>query len=155
MIRNIYLTLSLSAITILQAIGQSDGTHKLAAAEVTKVNAVLDAYLSTFNAKDLKGWEGTYHFPHYRLASGKMSVLERAGLRDSASVFGPLIKAGWDYSKWDHRNIIQASDNKVHVDTKFTRYRKDGSVVASYESLYVLTKEEGIWAVKLRSSFAE
>ncbi|KAA6438962.1 hypothetical protein FEM33_14765 [Dyadobacter flavalbus] len=155
MIRKIYLTLALSAITVLNTFAQSDGTHKLAAAEVTKVNEVLDAYLRTFNAKDLKGWEGTYHFPHYRLASGKMSVLEKAGLRDSANVFGPLIKAGWDYSKWDHRNIVQASENKVHVDTKFTRFRKDGSIVASYESLYVLTKEDGKWAVKLRSSFAE
>lgn len=155
MIRKIYLAFAFFGIAISYSFAQSDGTHKLAAAEVAKVNKVLDDYLATFNAKDLTGWEGTYHFPHYRLASGKMSVLEKAGLRDSAKVFGPLIKAGWDYSKWDHRNIIQASDNKVHVDTKFTRYRKDGSVVASYESLYVLTKEDGRWAVKLRSSFAE
>ncbi|MFD1142187.1 hypothetical protein ACFQ4C_13760 [Larkinella insperata] len=42
-------------------------------------------------------------------------------------------------------NVVQASPNKVHIDTKFTRYRKDGSQVASYESLYVLTKEEGRW----------
>lgn len=155
MIRKIYFSLVFSTISILNIFAQSEGTHKLAAAEIAQVNQVLDAYLSTFNAKDLKGWEETYHFPHYRLASGKMSVLEKAGLRDSANVFGPLIKAGWDYSKWDRRNIVQASDNKVHVDTKFTRYRKDGSVVASYESLYVLTKEDGRWAVKLRSSFAE
>jgi hypothetical protein len=50
---------------------------------------------------------------------------------------------------------VQASGGKVHVDTRFTRYRKDGSKIASYESLYVLTKEGGKWGVKLRSSFAE
>jgi len=134
---------------------QTDGSYQLSAPEKANINKVLDDYLNTFNAKDLKGWEATYHFPHYRLASGQMSVLERAGLRDSASVFGPLQKADWNYSRWDHRNIVQASPNKVHIDTKFTRYRKDGSKVASYESLYVLTKEEGKWGVKLRSSFAE
>ncbi|MGM9509105.1 hypothetical protein ACS5NO_15325 [Larkinella sp. GY13] len=134
---------------------QADGSYKLSAGEKATINQVLDDYLGTFNAKDLKGWENTYHFPHYRLASGKMSVLERAGLRDSASVFGPLQKAGWDYSKWDHRNIVQASPEKVHIDTRFTRYRKDGRKVASYESLYVLTKENGKWGIKLRSSFAE
>lgn len=147
------LCLLTSISTLAKA--QSDGSHQLASSEKTAINKVLDDYLTTFNAKDLKGWEGTYQFPHYRLASGKMSVLEKAGLRDSASVFGPLQKAGWDYSKWDHRNIVQASETKVHVDTKFTRYRKDGSQVASYESLYVLTKENGKWGVKLRSSFAE
>lgn len=153
--KNIYLGIIFSLSVLTAAYAQGDGSHQISKEDQVQINAVLDAYLNTFNAKDLKGWEGTYHFPHYRLASGKMSVLEKAGLRDSASVFGPLIKAGWDYSKWDHRNVIQASENKVHVDTKFTRYRKDGSVVASYESLYVLTREAGRWAVKLRSSFAE
>ena len=153
--RKIRLTVAVFFLLSFNIYAQSDGTHQSPDKEKTEINKVLDAYLTTFNAKDLKGWESTYQFPHYRLASGKMSVLEKAGLRDSTTVFGPLIKAGWDYSKWDHRNVIQASENKVHVDTKFTRYRKDGSKVASYESLYVLTKEGGKWGVKLRSSFAE
>lgn len=139
----------------LRTKAQADGTYKLSEQEKAAINQVLDAYLNTFNAKNLKGWEQTYHFPHYRLASGKMSVLKHAGLRDSASVFGPLQKAEWDYSRWDHRDIVQASPDKVHIATKFTRYRKDGHKVASYESLYVLTKENENWGVKLRSSFAE
>jgi hypothetical protein len=40
------------------------------------------------------------------------------------------------------------------VDTLFLRYRADGSLIGSFESLYVLTKEQGRWGVKLRSSFA-
>ncbi|MDB5243278.1 MAG: hypothetical protein JWP57_3903 [Spirosoma sp.] len=138
-----------------RSMAQVDGSHQVSASEKAAIIKVLDDYINTFSAKDLAGWESTYQFPHYRLASGKMSVLEKAGLRDSATVFGPLQRAGWDYSKWDHRTIVQASENKVHLDTKFTRYRKDGSKVASYESLYVLTKENGRWGVKLRSSFAE
>ena len=134
---------------------QDDGSHQLDSEEKAAVIQVLDQYMTTFNAKDLKGWENTYQFPHYRLASGKMSVLEKAGLRDSAAVFGSLQKDGWQYSKWNHRNIIQASAGKVHVDTQFTRYRKDGSKIATYESLYVLTKDGGKWGVKMRSSFAE
>ncbi|MBE9462790.1 hypothetical protein ACFP1I_30200 [Dyadobacter subterraneus] len=155
MIKKTYYIFVFLAFMTMNAFAQKDGTHTLPEKEKAEINKVLDDYIKTFSAKDLKGWEGTYQFPHYRLASGKMNVLEKAGLRDSAAVFGPLIKAGWDYSKWDHRNIIQASDTKVHVDTKFTRFKKDGSKIASYESLYVLTKEEGRWGVKLRSSFAE
>lgn len=155
MIKKAHYTFTILFFLALNVFAQKDGTHTLPEKEKVEINKVLDDYIKTFSAKDLKGWEGTYQFPHYRLASGKMIVLEKAGLRDSATVFGPLIKAGWEYSKWDHRNIIQASDTKVHVDTKFTRFRKDGSVIASYESLYVLTKEDGRWGVKLRSSFAE
>lgn len=117
------------------------------------VMKVLDEYMDTFNSKNAKAWQSTYHFPHYRLASGKMSVLESATL--DTNVFIKLQQAGWHHSKWDRKKIIHASGEKVHVDTQFSRYRADGTLIASYESLYVVTKENGRWAVKLRSSFAE
>ena len=131
------------------------GSHEVDPAVKAEVLKVLDAYMNTFNAKDLKGWESTYQFPHYRLASGTMSELKTAGLRDSATVFGGLYKTGWHHSKWDHRNIVQGSDNKVHVDTRFSRYRADNSLIGTYESLYIVTKENGRWGVKFRSSYAE
>lgn len=131
------------------------GSHGIDPRVSAAVFQVLDEYMATFNAKDLKGWEDTYQFPHYRLAGGKMSVLEKAGLRDSAKVFGELRKAGWDHSQWDHRNIVQASADKVHVDTRFSRFRADSSLIGHYESLYILTKENGRWGVKFRSSYAE
>lgn len=71
-----------------QAGAVQNGSHSIDPRISAAVFQVLDEYMATFNAKDLKGWEATYQFPHYRLAGGKMSVLERAGLRDSAQAFG-------------------------------------------------------------------
>ena len=146
------LTLASAAFSHL---ADEHGAHSIDPRVNADVVRVLDEYMATFSAKNLRAWEATYHFPHYRLASGKLSVLEKAGQRDSASVFGPLQRAGWAYSRWDHLQVVQASADKVHVDTRFTRYRADGSKIGSYESLYVLTKENGRWGVTLRSSFAE
>lgn len=124
--------------------------------DVTKeVMHVLDLFMTAFNRQDLTAVEDTFHFPHYRLASGRMNVLNSAGEMKKADLKRYLEKIGWHHSSWDRRDIIHLSDNKVHVDTKFTRYREDGSVIGSYESLYILTKVEGKWGVKLRSSFAE
>jgi hypothetical protein len=145
---------TLATSFIVNEVG-AHGSHDIDPEEKKEVLLVLDNYLSAFNAKNLTAWEATYQFPHYRLASGKMSVLDHAGILDSAKVFGPLVQSGWNYSKWNHRNIIQASDDKVHVDTQFSRYKADGTLIGTYESLYVLTKENGKWGVKLRSSFAE
>jgi hypothetical protein len=131
------------------------GSHEIDPKVKAAVLKALDDYMSTFNAKNLDAWEATYQFPHYRLASGTMSVLDHAGLRDSTTVFGSLQKGGWHHSAWDHRNVIQASDNKVHIDTRFSRYKADGTKLGEYESLYVLTLENGRWGVKLRSSYAE
>lgn len=133
--------------------GNERGSHDVDPKVKTEVLKVLDDYMATFNARDAKAWQNTYHFPHYRLASGKMSVLDSATL--DSTTFVRLTQAGWHHSKWDHRNIIQASDTKVHVDTQFSRYRADGSKIGVYESLYVVTREGGRWGVKLRSSYAE
>jgi hypothetical protein len=131
------------------------GRHDIDPKVKEEIYKVLDEYIEAFSAKDLDRWEATYHFPHYRLANGYMSVLEKPGLRNSALVFGALQKTGWSYSRWEHRNIIQASDTKVHVDTSFSRYDKKGTLLEAYESLYILTYENGRWGVKMRSSYAE
>jgi hypothetical protein len=118
-----------------------------------EVMQVLDDYISAWNKKDLVAWEKTFHFPHYRLAGGKMSVLDHPGMQDAARVWASA-GSDWHHSRWDRRNIVHTSADKVHVDTKFTRCRADGSVISSFESLYILTREDGRWGVKLRSSFA-
>ncbi len=116
---------------------------------------LLDEYMATWNSKNVASWERTFHFPHYRLASGRMTVLDRPGQQDEARLWQTMASSGWHHSKWDRRRIVHASNDKIHVDTKFTRYRADGSSIGSYESLYILTKEDGRWGVKLRSSFAQ
>jgi hypothetical protein len=114
---------------------------------------VLDDYMVAWNAKDVNAWEATFNFPHYRLASGDMKVLEHAGLQESAKLWGAI--DGWHHSGWDKRQVLSWSADKIHVDTRFTRYRADGSKIGTYDSLYVLTNEHGHWGVKLRSSFAQ
>ena len=119
-----------------------------------EVMRVLDDYMSAWNRKDLAAWEHTFHFPHYRLASGKMNVLDRPGLQDATRIWAS-VGSDWHHSRWDRRRIVHSSADKVHVDTKFTRCRADGSVIGSFESLYIVTKEDGRWGVKMRSSFAQ
>ena len=115
---------------------------------------VLDTWMEAFNRMDMVAWENTFHFPHYRLASGNMRILNKPGEQDVERIKTNLTARGWHHSAWDRRDMVHVSESKVHVDTQFTRYRADGTVVASYESLYVLTYEDGRWGIKLRSSFA-
>ena len=143
------------ALTVLMAIAANAQAPEPAVDPAIEkaVMQVLKDYIDAFNRLDMAAWERTFHFPHYRLASGRMTVLDRAGLQtfeQAPQALGP----DWDHSSWTRLRIIHASADKVHVDTGFTRYRKDGSVISSFDSLYVVTKEEGRWGVKLRSSMA-
>ena len=85
-------------------------------------------------------------------ASGKLVTLNKGDMTKERFSQGAL--AEWDHSAWERREIIHAGADKVHVDTRFTRYRKDGSVIGGFDSVYVITKENGHWGVKIRSSFA-
>jgi hypothetical protein len=60
----------------------------------------------------------------------------------------------WDHSAWEKREVIHSGPDKVHINTRFTRYRADGSIIGGFDSIYVLTCEEGHWGIKARSSFA-
>jgi hypothetical protein len=118
--------------------------------------SVLDAFVAAFNRQDARAEARTYHFPHFRLANDQMSVWSEPGAEIEAWMIGTyktLRQSGWDHSSWTRRRIIHISDSKVHIDTEFTRCRNDGTVIASIESLYILTKEAGRWGIKLRSSF--
>ncbi len=39
--------------------------------------------------------------------------------------------------------MVHAGPDKVHIDTRFTRYRKDGSVIGGFDSIYVVNRENG------------
>ena len=144
------LFMSLLCANFIQASEQKSDTPEARALQV------LDDFMLAFNAYDAKSWMQTLHFPHYRLAKGEMVVLQAgdATLEKLASALVALRQSGWHHSAWAHRKIVHVSDNKVHINTRFTRYRVDGSIIASYDSLYIVTLENGLWAVKMRSSFA-
>jgi hypothetical protein len=114
--------------------------------------ALLDDFMTAFNARDVEAFEATFNFPSIRLASGKLVTLNKGDMTAERFTTGAL--AEWDHSAWERRKVIHADENKVHVDTRFTRYRKDGSVIGGFDSVYVITKENGHWGVKIRSSFA-
>ena len=114
---------------------------------------LLDEWMAAFNARDLKAWEATFNYPSVRLASGRVVVIEKPGFH-RPDMFDRALGQGWRHSAWDHRNIIHGSEDKVHFDTRFTRYREDGSKIGTYDSLYVVTKQDGHWGVQARSSFA-
>ena len=115
--------------------------------------ACLDDFMAAFNARDLKAWEATFNFPSVRLASGKTAIIDKPGWHPPDTFTRGALK-DWHHSAWDRRDVIHAGPDKVHFDTRFTRYRADGSVIGHFDSIYIVTLQDGHWGVKLRSSFA-
>jgi hypothetical protein len=119
---------------------------------IDSAQKVLDAFMTAFNARDIPAFEETFNFPSVRFASNTMVILNKGDMKPERFTTGAL--AEWDHSAWERRAVIHAGPDKVHIDTRFTRYRKDGSVIGGFDSIYVITNEDGHWGVKCRSSFA-
>ena len=124
----------------------------LDAEAIRAAQGVLDAFMTAFNARDIPAFEATFNFPSVRLASQGLVILKAGDMKAERFTTGAL--AEWDHSAWDRREVIHAGPDKVHIDTRFTRYRKDGSVIGGFDSIYVFTRQDGHWGVKIRSSFA-
>ncbi|ODT18218.1 MAG: hypothetical protein ABS54_16600 [Hyphomicrobium sp. SCN 65-11] len=129
------------------AMSASDDPEAVAAAI-----EVLDRHIAALNAKDDVALAATLHFPHYRLSGAGMRIWESP--ERYFADFRARAGGDWHHSAWDFRKVIAASREKVHLDVQFTRYRADNSAIASYRSIWVVTRIEVRWAAELRSSFA-
>ena len=119
---------------------------------IAAAQKVLDDFMAAFNARDVEAFEATFNFPSVRLASNTLVLIEQGYHTPEMLSRGALSE--WHHSAWERREVIHAGADKVHLDTRFTRYRADGSVIGHFDSIYVVTCEGGHWGVKARSSFA-
>jgi hypothetical protein len=115
--------------------------------------ATLDAYMTGLNGGDEPAVNAACNFPHVRLAGGKVAVWQNRGdykLEDFVARAGD----GWARSLWDERTPIHVGSDKVHLKVKFSRFRADGSVIGRFETIYIVTLQDGHWGIQARSSFA-
>jgi hypothetical protein len=122
------------------------------AAAVSAALDVMDRHIAALNAGDDAALVATLHFPHYRLSGAGMRTWESP--ERYFADFRARAGGDWHHSAWDFRKVIAAAPEKVHLDVQFTRHRADNSAIASYRSIWVITRIDGRWAAQLRSSFA-
>lgn len=126
--------------------------HARYAAEIGAAQATLDAFMAAWNARDSAALDATFNYPSVRFASNTVTVLQPGWLTAERLSTGAL--AEWDHSEWARRDVIHAGPDKVHVNTRFNRFRKDGSLISGFDSIYIVTKVNGHWGIQGRSSFA-
>ena len=61
---------------------------------------------------------------------------------------------GWDHSEWNDIEAVQVAENGVNVAMTFSRYNADDEVISTFNTLYLVTNENGRWGIRSRSRFA-
>lgn len=126
--------------------------HAAFAAQVEAAQDVLDAFMAAWNARDPEGVRASFNFPHVRFASGQVRVMSPDQV--NASMYSGTSLAEWGRSAWRRREVIHAGPDKVQFDTCFARHRPDGSLISAFDSIYIVTLQDGHWGVQGRSSYA-
>lgn len=112
----------------------------------------MTAHIDALNKRDAKAIASTLHFPHYRLSGTTLKTWETAD-----HYFEDFLdRAGgdWDRSTFEDIKVVDSSPNKVHLDVEVRRYDANDKLITSFRSLWVIIEVDGVWAAKVRSSFA-
>ena len=121
-------------------------------AEITAALAVMHEHIDALNARDESRIAATLHFPHFRLSG---ATLKNWQTPDSYFAdFRARAGTNWARSCFEDIRVVQASENKVHLDAEINRFDAGGTCISQFRSLWVITLEAGRWAAKFRSSFA-
>ena len=122
----------------------------------TQAIKAYETFIAALNAGNNQAMFEVMHVPHIRI-SGKSVViyntkaeLEREYLNDFASRAGET----WHHTEMDWVQALHSSEDKVHLYLQWTRYDEDGSALATYPALWIMTKIHGNWGAQCRSSFA-
>ena len=135
------------------------GLDDLAAADrettATAAVAALERYLAAFNARDEEAMVAALHFPHVRVGVGRARVWETAAEYMEGFDFDAFAeRLGWVRSEADSMEAVQVGARGVNVAVGITRYGAGGSRIHSFDTVYLVTEEDGRWGIRAGSSIA-
>ena len=113
---------------------------------------VMKHHLEALNALNESDLADTLHFPHYRLAGNKLDCW--LSKDQYLSDFRRRAGKNWARTAWKSITIQKESSVKVHLLVNINRFDKNETLIADFESLWVITFKKGKWAAQFRSSFA-
>jgi len=117
---------------------------------------VIEEFTATSTLPDLEAHARTFNFPHVRIAGGTVTVWQSLTewQQTYPTYVASIVESDRAYVVVDRKDVIQSSDDKVHVAVQFTRYDRTDTKLATYQTLHVVTCVEGHWGIQARSSFA-
>ena len=134
----------------LDDLSESDRQANAAAAV-----AAVESYLAAFNARDEEAMTDAMRFPHVRVGRGGVRTWRSAAeYRDGFDFDGFAERLGWEHSEADSMEAIQVGARGVNVAVRITRYGAGGTLLHSFDTIYLVTEKDGHWGIRAGSSIA-
>ena len=134
----------------LDGLADSDREANAAAAV-----AAVERYLEAFNARDEGAMTDAMQFPHVRVGRGGARTWRSAAeYRDGFDFDAFAERLGWERSEADSMEAIQVGARGVNVAVRITRYGAGGTLIHSFDTIYLVTEKDGHWGIRAGSSIA-
>ena len=107
-----------------------------------------------FNKRDRKISVDLMHFPHVRLWNNQFSIFnsEEEFLKGFDLQTQKLEQEGWTHTVTKDIQAVQSDESKVHLLLLQSRRNKDDIEIENFQTLWIMTKIDGKWGIKFRSS---
>jgi hypothetical protein len=115
-----------------------------------EASAVLDNFTAAFNRQDVAAMDATLHFPH--VFPGKKVVVWEAPYSLAADFFPNLVASGWTFSRYTKREVMLATEERVHFLVEYDRCRADGSILSKQAAIWIVARINGRWGIQVRSN---
>lgn len=117
--------------------------------------AAVERYLDAFNARDEVAMTAALVFPHVRVGRGGVRVWKSAAEYMDGFDFDAFAeRLGWERSEADTMEAIQVGARGVNVAVRITRYAAGAARIHSFDTIYLVTEEDGRWGIRAGSSIA-
>ena len=137
------------------AAGFDDLAERDREATASAAIAAVERYLAAFNARDEEAMVAALHFPHVRVGVGRASVRETAGEYMEGFDFDAFAeRLGWERSEADSMEAVQIGARGVNVGVRITRYGAGDARIHTFDTVYLVTEEDGKWAIRAGSGIA-
>ena len=125
---------------------QGDDAQLVAAA-----SACLDRFTERFNACDSAGMDGELHFPHIMLSGAERLEWLEPG-QHPANFFDALKATGWNHTRYEAKEPVLVSQDKVHFVVTYSRRNAEDKVLSTHRNLWIVTRrDDERWGIALRS----
>ena len=120
-----------------------------------RAKSVASAFIRAFNDQDHDKLAETLNYPHIRLAKGYFHTISTKEdfITLSQNSQEALKKEGWDHTVVESMEAVHEGDDKVHLAIKNHRIDKSGEIYNSFETLWIVTLNDGHWGIQFRSSY--
>jgi len=117
----------------------------------------LNTFIVSFNRRDKDGILSNLHFPLYTHSDGEEPVkIESADAFWHASaqqVEEMRRMEDWVETTLDYSQVLDATENTVWIQIEISRRNSSGDAYGVARGIWIFTKIEEKWALKIRSMF--